>query len=177
MNRSANFALKMGFLVGIFAGIIYGIINYFTLDLNTSIIRAVSATVISGILFTVGIYIYLIVSSSFFKRTKDEVFKDKEIIKYVGAEYLKESGVVSGWLFVTSDGLTFIKSGFNMKKNMEKIPVSKIKDVVMMCDKKTMQGGLKLIFNNGNNMKFEIDEIEDAMLMIKAIEGICKNIS
>ena len=143
--------IKNSILAGVIFGLIFGLFQAFSRDINYALIVGP----ISGLLF--GIAVYFFVTSKTVKRqTQIEKSDDKTIVYSGGANHFINGEAVGGKLYLLTDKIQFQSHNFNIQNHGLIIEIEQIKDVSFYNTLGLIPNGLAITTLNGKKEKFVV---------------------
>lgn len=168
-------ALLFGMAIGIPLTVLRGIsfMTKGTASMLMVISTGLLVGLLSGILFTFLIALFVKWQTIGFKKKREEMAKEYDIVYDDGANHFVGKEGVGGWLFLTMDHLFFQSHNFNVQNHELMIPLHAIKSV-SVCK-------LLFIFDTGliierNNHKMEKFSVANPAKWAEIIEQTKKNL-
>ncbi len=144
--------ISSGFTYGAMVGMLLFLVNtppdsVFPQTLKILLVAAICG-VVSGIFFTGVLFLWDVIRSKTYDPYRKELSSEGEILLEDGAKRLLFDGFVRGWLFLTSQTISF----FDSKKECRRISVADVESVQITDPKRnqitvtTLSGGSEVFF-------------------------------
>jgi phosphate/sulfate permease len=144
--------IKKSILAGLGFGLLFGLFQAISYDINHALIVGP----ISGLFF--GIAIYFFVTSKIVKRqTQIENSDDKPIVRSDGANHFVRGEAVGGKLYLLTDKLQFQSHNLNVQNHKLTIDIARIKDVDFYNTLGLIPNGLTITTSDGKKERFVVD--------------------
>ena len=165
MKRQLISSIKGGAVFGTVFGAIYLIIHITEslvggFDLSRfilAILMGIGKGLVLGGAFCLVLFLFCVFLAKKFKKVKEELSKERDILFDGPSNHFVGSEGVGGWLFLSSDTLCFRSHAFNFNRHTMEIPLSEITSVERCRIHGLANTGILVHTVGGNEERFVVD--------------------
>lgn len=152
--------LRTGIFFGLWMGIYFSIIY----DLKTGVESGIAC----GISFGAVMTLFSVYNSNKTRKNRPP-FVDEKIIKEDAANHFMGAESVGGWIYLTDKRLVFKSHSLNIQNHELSIPLSDIENAMKGRFLRIFSNRLQLKLKNGKVEKFVVNEPDDWIKSVKAL--------